>query len=285
MPEIEHEKLRVSGVSFEDGMAFSNEHHTGVCIIKDGERVEFCVKKEPIAEITKIPIVGGFKRLLATIRMHLPVFLLLYDIRKGKHYAEKEEDMSDGLLSGLIGLVLVVQIIILIILPHIGLHTVFWLLGYQVSTQVFHLYCGLLCTGIILYNIVSMRFKHQENARYHGAEHMCAQAYEAGLDLTPEVVSRFSPYHPRCGTTLVTLICILIPSLFYLVPIGGFLGLLLKIVIFFVGVGVATDIFRILNLYAPFLLFIGTWMQRFSVLWPERKHIDLAIRTANILRD
>ncbi|MFZ2097463.1 MAG: DUF1385 domain-containing protein [Anaerolineales bacterium] len=42
---------------------------------------------------------------------------------------------------------------------------------------------------------------------YHGAEHKTINAYEAGAELTPNSVSRFSTEHPRCGTAfLLTLI-------------------------------------------------------------------------------
>jgi uncharacterized protein YqhQ len=42
---------------------------------------------------------------------------------------------------------------------------------------------------------------------YHGAEHKTINAYEAGVELTPDNVSQYSVEHPRCGTAfLVTLI-------------------------------------------------------------------------------
>ena len=42
---------------------------------------------------------------------------------------------------------------------------------------------------------------------YHGAEHKTINAYEAGVELTPDNVARFSIEHPRCGTAfLLTLI-------------------------------------------------------------------------------
>ena len=42
---------------------------------------------------------------------------------------------------------------------------------------------------------------------YHGAEHKTINAFEAGVELTPESVSRFSIEHPRCGTAfLLTLV-------------------------------------------------------------------------------
>ena len=42
---------------------------------------------------------------------------------------------------------------------------------------------------------------------YHGAEHKTINAYEAGAELTPEVVATYSLEHPRCGTAfLLTLV-------------------------------------------------------------------------------
>jgi uncharacterized protein YqhQ len=44
---------------------------------------------------------------------------------------------------------------------------------------------------------------------YHGAEHKTINAYEAGIELSPENVSKFSLEHPRCGTSfLLTLVLI-----------------------------------------------------------------------------
>ncbi|NMC12368.1 MAG: DUF1385 domain-containing protein [Chloroflexi bacterium] len=42
---------------------------------------------------------------------------------------------------------------------------------------------------------------------YHGAEHKTINAFEAGVELTPENVARASMEHPRCGTSfLLTLV-------------------------------------------------------------------------------
>jgi uncharacterized protein YqhQ len=49
---------------------------------------------------------------------------------------------------------------------------------------------------------------------YHGAEHKTINAYEAGADLTPENVDKFSIEHPRCGTSFL-LTLILLSVLFF----------------------------------------------------------------------
>ncbi len=64
--------------------------------------------------------------------------------------------------------------------------------------------------GIVLYIWVIGRAKDIASVfAYHGAEHKTINAFEAGVELTPEIVRRFPLAHPRCGTSfLLTLIVI-----------------------------------------------------------------------------
>ena len=57
---------------------------------------------------------------------------------------------------------------------------------------------------------------------YHGAEHKTINAFEAGVELTPENVARFPLEHTRCGTAFLltlVLLSILLFSLFGPLPI------------------------------------------------------------------
>ncbi len=57
---------------------------------------------------------------------------------------------------------------------------------------------------------------------YHGAEHKTINAFEAGAEMTPDVVSNYSVEHPRCGTAfLLTLIVLSIFVFALLGPLGG----------------------------------------------------------------
>ena len=52
---------------------------------------------------------------------------------------------------------------------------------------------------------------------YHGAEHKTINAYEAGAELTPEVVQQYPIEHPRCGTAFllnVVVVSVLVFALF-----------------------------------------------------------------------
>ena len=53
---------------------------------------------------------------------------------------------------------------------------------------------------------------------YHGAEHKTINAYEAGADLTPTSVAKYSVEHPRCGTAFLLTLVVL--SLFFFTILG-----------------------------------------------------------------
>ncbi len=54
--------------------------------------------------------------------------------------------------------------------------------------------------------------------QYHGAEHKTINAYEAGAELTPANVQRFSLQHPRCGTGFLLVVVVL--SIFFFALLG-----------------------------------------------------------------
>ena len=52
---------------------------------------------------------------------------------------------------------------------------------------------------------------------YHGAEHKTINAFEAGVELTPEEVSKQSLVHPRCGTSFMLTLVLISVIIFTLV--------------------------------------------------------------------
>jgi uncharacterized protein YqhQ len=80
---------------------------------------------------------------------------------------------------------------------------------------------------------------------YHGAEHKTINAFEAGDELIPEVVSQHSLEHPRCGTAFLltlVLISILLFSLFGPMPLGW--RLVSRILLIPVVAGIAYEYIR-----------------------------------------
>ena len=80
---------------------------------------------------------------------------------------------------------------------------------------------------------------------YHGAEHKTINAYEAGADLNPETVARYSVEHPRCGTSFLltlVLLSVVLFSFFGPLPLG--MRLLSRILMLPVLAGLAYEYIR-----------------------------------------
>jgi uncharacterized protein YqhQ len=81
---------------------------------------------------------------------------------------------------------------------------------------------------------------------YHGAEHKTINAYEAGAELTPDVVKGYPIQHPRCGTAfLLTLVVLsVIVHMFTGRPSNVFLLMFSRVGLVFPIAGIAYEIIR-----------------------------------------
>ncbi|HEY9088551.1 MAG TPA: DUF1385 domain-containing protein [Anaerolineaceae bacterium] len=80
---------------------------------------------------------------------------------------------------------------------------------------------------------------------YHGAEHKTINAYEAGADLKPEVVIRYSLQHPRCGTSFLLTLIVLSILVFALIgPLPPFWRYASRIILLPLLAGVAYEYIR-----------------------------------------
>ena len=80
---------------------------------------------------------------------------------------------------------------------------------------------------------------------YHGAEHKTINAFEAGVELTPENVARYSVEHPRCGTAFLLTLVLLSVLLFTLLgPLPWLWRLASRILLLPVLAGLAYEYIR-----------------------------------------
>jgi uncharacterized protein YqhQ len=120
--------------------------------------------------------------------------------------------------------------------------------------------------------------------QYHAAEHKAINAYEAGEELEPERVQRFSLIHPRCGTAFllwVMVIAIFVfaffgrPAWYWLIATRILLlpviaGLAYELIRF---AGKHTDNRVVMTLLAP-----GLWLQRLTTREPTLDQLEVSIR-------
>jgi uncharacterized protein YqhQ len=154
------------------------------------------------------------------------------------------------------------------------------------TTGLFVIVEGLIRVSIfILYLlIISLLPDLRRVFEYHAAEHKVINAYEAGEELVPERVQRFSLIHPRCGTAFLLWVMViaifvfaflgrpslpwLIASRILLLPVIA--GLAYELIRF---AGKHTDNRVLMTFLAP-----GLWLQRLTTRQPTLDQLEVSIR-------
>ena len=126
---------------------------------------------------------------------------------------------------------------------------------------------------------------------YHGAEHKTINAFEAGAELTPEEVAKYSLEHPRCGTAFLLTVMVFSVVIFTLLgPIDSILvKLLTRVILVPVLASVSYEYIRwtARNLGSPFvraLIKPNLALQRLTTNEPDLKMLEVAIASFNTMR-
>ncbi len=118
---------------------------------------------------------------------------------------------------------------------------------------------------------------------YHGAEHKTIMAYEGGAELEPAVVSRYSMYHPRCGTGfLLTVVIISILFFSLLGPQTLLWRLVSRIVLIPVVSGIAYEYIKFTAKYqhlgiVRLITKPNLWLQRLTTRTPDFSMLEASI--------
>src|SRR3954462_3690216 len=120
--------------------------------------------------------------------------------------------------------------------------------------------------------------------QYHAAEHKAINAYEAGEELEPEVVQRFSLIHPRCGTAFMLWVMVLAVFVFAFFGRPAWYWLIAERILLLPFIaGLAYELIRfagkhqdsrvLMTLLAP-----GMWLQRLTTRQPSLDQLEVSIR-------
>jgi len=120
--------------------------------------------------------------------------------------------------------------------------------------------------------------------QYHAAEHKAINAYEAGAELEPETVSRYSLLHVRCGTAF--LLYVMVIAIFVFAFFGRptwYWLIATRILLLPVIAGIAYELIRFAgkhqrNTALRAVLAPGLWLQRLTTREPSLDQIEVSIR-------
>ena len=153
------------------------------------------------------------------------------------------------------------------------------------STRSFVIVEGLIRVSLFIgyLLVISLLPDLKRVFQYHAAEHKVINAYEAGEELVPEKVQRFSLIHPRCGTAF--LLWVMVIAIF----VFAFLGrpplhwlIASRILLLPVIAGIAYELIRFAgkhtdNRYLMALLAPGLWLQRLTTREPSLDQLEVSI--------
>ena len=151
---------------------------------------------------------------------------------------------------------------------------------------------GLLrLTLLIVYLVVVGRMPEIRRVfSYHGAEHKTINAFEAGAELTPKNVSKFTLVHPRCGTSfMLTLVLISILFFSLLGPLALHWRLLTRLLLLPVVSGFAYEYIRFAarhmdkSAFMRLLIKPNLALQKLTTREPSEDMLEVSIKAFNLM--
>ena len=153
------------------------------------------------------------------------------------------------------------------------------------STGLFVVVEGVLRVAVFIAYIlvISLLPDLRRVFQYHGAEHKTINALEAGAELTPTNVQKFSLIHPRCGTAFLLWVMVIAIFVFAFVGRPEWYWLIAsRIVLLPVIAGLAYEVIRYAGMHQSNrvlmkLLAPGLWLQRLTTREPTDDQVEVSI--------
>src|SRR6187551_863754 len=154
------------------------------------------------------------------------------------------------------------------------------------TTGVFVVIEGVIRVSIFLLYLllISLLPDLRRVFQYHAAEHKAINAFEAGEELEPQIVQRFSLIHPRCGTAFLLWVMVIGIFVFAFVGQPAWYWLIIsRILLLPVIAGIAYELIRFAGRHSDnrilmTLLAPGLWLQRLTTRPPTLDQLEVSIR-------
>ncbi len=274
----------VGGQAVIEGVMMRGKRHWSLAVRRpDGDISLHTEPLEPLADryhFLKWPLLRGVIALWEA--MALGIRALTMSANEAMEGEEQEEiSRREMLVSLVLGVVVAVGLFVVLPLLVAGHFR-----DLFPNSTVFVLAEGLLRIAIlVLYILAVSRIPSLRRVfEYHGAEHKTIHALEAGLKLEVEEVQRFSPIHPRCGTSFLLVVMVLAILVFSLVGIPGVWWLIASRLLGIpLIIGLSYEVIKYAgkhkhSLAMRIVMYPGMLLQRLTTREPDASQIEVAIR-------
>lgn len=265
-----------------------------VAIAMRAPNKDIIIHHEPLSKIyksriAKIPFLRGLIMLWDALGLGMRALTISANIQTGE-----DEKLEGPALWLTLGISLTFAIGLFMLTPAALGHFTESLLGEgSQAAWLGNLVEGLVRLAILIAYIVIIGYipDIRRVFAYHGAEHKTINAFEAGADLTPQNVSKFSLEHPRCGTAfLLTLVLISIVLFALLGPLPMGVRLLSRVILLPLLAGLAYEYIRwtaghISNPVVRLMVKPNLALQRLTTREPSEDMLEVSIAAFKAMRD
>jgi uncharacterized protein YqhQ len=236
--------------------------------------------------ISRIPFIRGLTMLWDALGLGMRSLMFSADVAMGEE--EEQASFSGPVAWGTVVISLAFGIGLFFVLPLLIVGFVDRLLPHSLLSNLLEgLIRLLLFVGYVW--VIGQMSDIKRVFSYHGAEHKTINAYEAGAELTPPSVNRFTTLHPRCGTAF--LLSVVVISILIFSVLGRpalWLRLLSRVIMIPVIAGVAYEYIRFSarHLDKPWMRAIvapNLAMQRLTTRQPDERMLEVAITAFNCM--
>src|SRR5216684_2319035 len=279
--------MTVGGQAVLEGVMMRGPSSWAVAVRKpDGGIAQVCRPISSLMErrrIYRLPVVRGVIALGESLAIGFRALAI------SAQYASQEEgadgEVKTELTRGQLLFAFAISIGFAVMLFKVGPALITSRIGLK-STGAFVIVEGLIrVTIFILYlSLISLIPDLRRVFQYHAAEHKAINAYEAGEELTPERVQRFSLIHPRCGTAFLLWVMVIAIFVFAFFGRPAWYWLIAtRILLLPLIAGLAYELIRFAgkhtgNRVLMTLLAPGLWLQRLTTREPTLDQIEVSIR-------
>ena len=226
-------------------------------------------------KLAKIPFLRGVFVLIESLQLGFSA--LSWSAEKA---GEEEEPIGRKEIVLTMTIAIVAAIAIFILVPAF---TANWLKNLLGGTGIlFVVIDGILRIGLIVGYIwlIGRSDDIQRVFQYHGAEHKTIHAYENGDPLDIASIQKYSPRHPRCGTSFIIIVAMVAFFVFLLLaPLPFVAQVLARIVLIPVIAGISYEILKAAagQRWLAWVSKPGIWIQGITTKEPSDDQVEVAI--------
>ena len=268
--------MDIGGQALIEGVMIRSKEKIGIAVRKPSKEIitKILHPWSFSKKVSKIPFIRGIVMLIDTIL--LGTRALLYSAKEQEEEGEKVSNTQIA-LSTIFSFILTIVLFILV-----PLVVSKWLTEDRIA---FNILDGFLRILIFLGYLwfISLNKEIRRIFQYHGAEHMSVHCYEANEQLTIKNVRKYSPIHPRCGTSFIIIVIFISIIVFSFVWSDSLIiKLLQRILLIPIIAGLSYELLKVTAKHQKskimrILSSPGLWIQKITTKHPDDDQIEVAI--------